>query len=176
MQPTENHRETAADLDRRFRSGNQHVPALVSEHDENTHSRWYARFLTTLAITAAGEEIIWAQMQVRDEGTGDAFFTVLTAQAVILGHATGINGGEPKGQVRVIGRKSLVQLEVHASTEIDREAASALAWPGNVQIIAEYRVPEKQVVMFVAYERESNADIEAPVLRLLAELQKDLNS
>ncbi|WP_285364098.1 hypothetical protein [Microbacterium sp. LMC-P-041] len=179
MQPTKQHRETASDLDRKFRR-DQHVAVLVSESDENTHARWYARVLTALTITAAGEEIIWAQMQFRDEGTGEVFFTVLTAQAVILGHATGVKGDSPKvDDVRAIGRKALALVEVKASTAIDENSSSAHAWPGDVQIYTEYLVPEKQgkqVVLFVAYEKQSNQETEHPLLRLLAELQKDLNS
>lgn len=179
MQPTKQHRETASDLDRKFRRG-AYVGILVSESDKDAHALWYGRVLTALSITAAGEEIVWAQMQVRDEGAGEVFFTVLTAQAVLLGHVTGFKEGAPKiDDVRAIGRNALALLEVNASAEIDGNGASAHAWPGNVQIVAEYRVPEpqgKQVVFFVAYETQSDQENESPVLRLLAELQKDLNS
>jgi hypothetical protein len=172
MQPDEKHLAAATAIDKAFRAG-EYVAQVQT--DRETYKRWYARLLTAIVVTAGGEEIIWSQMQLRAEDN-EAFFTVLTGQVVILGHAKAIHVDEPLVEVRAIGRSSLAELDVIPAIEIDREGASSLAWPGDVQIAANYYAPDKQTVVFVAYGKESNQTTEAPVLRLLAELQKDLNA
>jgi len=172
MKPDDKHVAAADALDKAFRAG-EYVGQVQT--DKETHKRWYARLLTALVATAGGEEIIWGQMQLR-ESDNEAFFTVVTGQAVILGHAEAIHLDDPLLDVRAIGRSALAEIEVVTSVEIDREGASSLTWPGDVRIAATYYAPDKRLVVFVGHAKESNQETEAPVLRLLAELQKDLNS
>jgi len=172
MRPSKQVLETAEAIDRGFRGG-AYTPALQTEKEK--HKPWYALFLTTLTATAAGGEIIWAQMQYR-KTDNEAFFTVLTADIVIVAHAEAVHLDEPLVTVRAFGRKSLAAIEVHTDQAINDTSSAALAWPGNVRVAANYWTPENEVVVFVASDKASDASKEAPVLRLLAELAKDLNS
>lgn len=174
MTPSEDHLKAAGDMDSEFRHG-EHVPMLFSENQADTYSRWYARLLTTLAIIAADAEILWGQMrQYEDEGKAE--FTVLTRESILIGYVEGLGGDDPKTGVRVIARRSLSELEVHASMAIDQVGSSAHAWPGNVQIAAKYRDPNELIVFVATPDPRTANDKPARVLGLLAELQKDLNS
>lgn len=172
MKPSEKDTNAATTLDKAFRGG-EHAPELQTERHE--YKRWYARLLTTLVLTAGGEEIIWGQMQ-RRESNNEAIFTVLTARAVVVAHARSTDLDDPQVEVRAIGRSTLTELEVHASIEIDQEGSSSLGWPGDMQIAATHYAPEKLLVVYVASKKASDGDTEAPVLRLMAELHKDLNA
>ena len=172
MQPNERDLAVADAIDRGFRGG-VWTPELQT--DAEKRKSWYALFLTTLTATAARGEIIWAQMQPRKE-ENEAFFTVVTTDVVISAHVSAIHLKEPLVEVRAFGRKALTTIDVYTGAAIDDASSAAHAWPGEVKIAATYRTPDKELVVFVAPSKQSDGSKDAPVLRLLAELTKDLNS
>lgn len=137
----------------------------------NKYQPWYAQLLSSIALLAAGQEVVYAYTDYELTLT-DARILVFTTDLVIVAKIDSTSDGVPVAHAT--RRSSLVGIKLSASEGIDARDGRSYEWPGTLILTLTYSALTDSIEIVADGANHYSVDQPAPVVTLLEGLTADL--
>ena len=166
------HVEVTKAIDMYLRANNEFDDVALTP-DRRHYQSWYARFLSTVSLLIAGEEVVYAYSNVAYGATA-ATFAVFTTNLVIVADIDFDADGTPVA--RAVGRDALKAMKLSASERIDAREGRSFEWPGTLNLVLTYDSLIEPIEIVISGANPYAVEQASPIVALIESLSADLGS
>ena len=143
----------------------------VTRTSANKYQPWYAMLLSTMALLAAEEKVIFAHSDY-EPTMAKVRIVVFTTNLVLVADIDPNVDGVPVANVA--RRRSLVGLRLSASERIDAYESRSYEWPGTLNLVLTYRDFMDSIEIVADGASPYAIDHPTPIVTLIEGLSADL--
>lgn len=143
----------------------------ASRAPDGMYQPWYALLLSSIALLAANEEVLYAYSD-SESSTTDYHIIVFTTNLVLIASIDPELDGVPT--INAVRRRSLIGMKLSASERIDARDRRAYEWPGVLNLALTYSDLPNRIEIVARGAARYNIQEPSPIVALIEGLSADL--